>query len=181
MSQPRTHRTRSRRASSERDTENCSENILPETVIEAARKSSRRRVGQDMSRASARVKARKDKLVEEEKTDSSDDSSDSFRQRKCEENDEDPKSPSAAKPKGQPLVLDDLIDDFGDEELEDCESAGEVTLPDEDTDNEDSSQLVLELVDDSDEEVENEIAEEMTYSEPLQGNKCKCQGNTRGA
>ena len=177
MSQPRKPRTRSRRGSSEGDTENCSEALLPETVIEAAKKSSRKRVIQDKSRTpSARLKARKDKLTIAEQTDSSNDS-DSFKQGKDEETVERPESPQASEPEGQPLVLDDLIDDFGDEELEDSESVEENTQLDIDTDNEDSSQLVLELVEDSDEEVENEIAEEMDYFEPSIGNKCKFLGD----
>ena len=62
-------------------------------------------------------------------------------------------------PKDQ-LVLDDLIDDFG-EELEDCEPIDELAQSNEDTDDEDSSQLVLDLLKtDSEDEVANEIEED---------------------
>ena len=115
------------------------------------------------------MKARNDRETEKEKTDQSDDSGDG-------DNTKSSNSSAVVEPNGQPLVLDDLIDDFGDDELEDCESSGEATQADEDIgDDEDSSHLVLELADDSDEEVANEIAEEMTNFEPSSGNKCKCK------
>ena len=156
MSQPRGSRTRSRRSSSEKDTENIVENILPATVVEAVRKSSRGRILKESSKVAGRMKARSELEAEKEKTDSSDsESRDGFKRRKNIENDND-----YAASMDQVLVLDDLIDDFGDE-LEDCESSEEVPQDDEDIDNEDSSELVLELVEDSDDEFSIEIAEEI--------------------
>ena len=168
MSQPRGSRTRSRRSSSEKDTENVVEDILPATVVEAVRKSSRGRILKESSKVDGRMKARSELEAEKEKTDSSDsESRDGFKRKKNIENAND-----SAASMDQVLVLDDLIDDFGDE-LEDCESSGEVPQDDEDIDNEDSSGLVLELVEESDEEVSNEIAEEMKNVEPSVGSTCE--------
>ena len=116
MSQTRKPRTRSRRGSSEGDAENCSEALLPETVIEAARKSGRRRVVP-------------------------------FKLRNSEEYVSEPESLSSSE-----LELDDLIDDFGDDELEYSESAEEVTQPGMDTVNEEYSHLELKLFEGSDDE-----------------------------
>ena len=58
--------------------------------------------------------------------------------------------------------------------LDDCESSGEVQQEDEDIDYDDPSVLVLELVEESDDDVSNEIAEEMKNCEPSVGNTCEC-------
>merc|ERR1712142_383142 len=166
MSQPRATRARSRRGSLEKENENSVDDILPATVVEAVRKSSRGRILKESSKVAGRIKPKTDTEVEKEKTDSSDnDSKDGFKKKINGENVNGNKTRDSVSSKGQPLVLDDLIDDFGDEELEECESAGETTLPDDEIDNEDS-ELVLELPEDSDEEVSNEIAEEMKNYEP---------------
>ena len=168
MSQPRATRTRSRRGSVEKESEHSVEDILPATVVEAVRKSSRGRILKESSKIAGRMKARTDTEVAIEKTDSSDnDSKDGFKKKKNGEN----KRVEPVSSKSQPLGLDDLIDDFGDEELEDCESAGETMQQDEDVYND--TELVLELPEDSDEEVSNEIAEEMTNYEPSTVNTCK--------
>ena len=156
MSQARCSRTQSRRASSEKDNENVREDILPSTVVKAVRKSSRGRILKESRKVAGRMMARDEAEVEKEETDSSDsDSRDGFNQRNNAENTNSTNYLANVRSKGQPLVLDDLIDDFGDEELEE-----------EDRDNENSSGLVLELVEESDEEVSNEIAEEMKSFEP---------------
>ena len=94
---------------------------------------------------------RKERERGEEERNSSDDSSNSFKLGIEAEKEKDKNSP-----KGQ-LVLDDLIDDFG-EELEDNEPIGELAQSYEDTDDEDSTQLVLDLLKtDSEDEVANEI------------------------
>ena len=124
MSQPRKSHTRSRRASSEIDAEYCSEASLPETVIDAVRKSGRKRVQQDWS---SLVKGRKDKVIVVEKKYENNEGSDSIVQGKYEKRDDESGSSSASEPDGH--LLDDLIDDFGDEELEDSDSAEEVTQP----------------------------------------------------
>ena len=175
MSQPRGSRNRSRRSSSEKDTENIVENILPATVVEAVRKSSRGRILKESSKVAGRMKAAKNEVeVEKEETDSSDgDSRDGFKGKKNAEDTNGTDCHADVQSKGQPLVLDDLIDDFGEEELEDLESTREVAPEDEDIDNEDSSGLVLELVEESDEEVSNEIAEEMKNFEPSVGSSCE--------
>ena len=175
MSQARGSRTRSRRASSEKDTEDALEDILPATVVEAVRKSSRGRILKKSIKLAGRMKAARNELeVENEETDSSDgDSRDGFKRRRKTEDTNDTDYQDDVQSKGLPLVLDDLIDDFGDEELEDWESTREVAHEDEDIDNEDSSGLVLELVEESDEEVSNEIAEEMKNFEPSVGSTCE--------
>ena len=70
--------------------------------------------------------------------------------------------------KKKQLVLDDFIDDFG-EELEDYEPIGDLAQSNEDTDDEDSSQLVLDLLKtDSEDEVANEIEEDnQSFVPPL--------------
>ena len=166
MSQPRATRTRSRRGSVEKESEQSLEEILPATVVEAVRKSSRGRILKESSKIAGRMKARTDTEVAIDKTDSSDNDSKDGKIKNAENKRVEPVSS-----KGQPLGLDDLIDDFGDEELEDCESAGETMQQDEDIDN--GTELVLELPEDSDEEVSNEIAEEMTNFEPSTVNTCK--------
>ena len=176
MSQVRGSRTPSRRASSENDTENVLEDILQATVVEAVRRSSRGRILKESSKVAGRMKARDE--VEKEKTDSSDsDSREGFERKKSLENANSTDFTAEVASKGQPLVLDDLIDDFGDEELDDCESSGEVPQEDEDIDYEDPSELVLELVEESDDEVSNELAEEMKNFEPSVGNTCECFKN----
>ena len=52
---------------------------------------------------------------------------------------------------------------------------GEVLIPN--LTHEDPSELVLELVEESDHEVSNEIAEEMKNCEPSVGNTCECFKN----
>jgi len=167
MSQSRTTRTRSRRGSLEKESENSmDDNILPATVVEAVRKSSRGRILKESSKVAGRMRNKNDTEVEKDKTDSSDnDIKDGFQKQVNKENVNGSKSVSSDSSTGQPLVLDDLIDDFGDEELEDCESAGETGLSDDEIENEES-ELILELPADSDEEVSNEIAEEMKNYEP---------------
>ena len=174
MSQPRTTRTRSRRGSLEKESENSmDDNILPATVVEAVRKSSRGRILKESSKVAGRMRNKNDTEVEKDKTDSSDnDIKDGFQKQVNKENVNGSKSVSSDSSTGQPLVLDDLIDDFGDEELEDCESAGETGLSDDEIENEES-ELILELPADSDEEVSNEIAEEMKNYEPSTLNTCK--------
>ena len=174
MSQSRTTRTRSRRGSLEKESENSmDDNILPATVVEAVRKSSRGRILKESSKVAGRMRNKNDTEVEKDKTDSSDnDIKDGFQKQVNKENVNGSKSVSSDSSTGQPLVLDDLIDDFGDEELEDCESAGETGLSDDEIENEES-ELILELPADSDEEVSNEIAEEMKNYEPSTLNTCK--------
>ena len=174
MSQARGSRTRSRRTSSEKDTENVLEDILPATVVEAVRKSSRGRILKESSKVAGRMKARNEVELEKEETDSSDsDSRAGFKRRNNAENTNGTDYLVDVQSKGQPLVLDDLIDDFGEEELDDCESTGEVQQEDEDIDYEDPSELVPELVEESD----DELAEEMKNFEPSVGNTCECFKN----
>ena len=174
MSQTRSTRTRSRRGSLEKDSDNSvDDNILPATVVEAVRKSSRGRILKESSKVAGRSRNKTDTEVEKDKTDSSDnDTKDDPHKKINRENVNTSKSVDSVSSTGQPLVLDDLIDDFGDEELEDCESAAETGLSDDEIDNEES-ELILELPGSSDEEVSNEIAEEMKNYEPSTLNTCK--------
>jgi len=167
MSQSRSTRTRSRRGSLEKDSDNSvDDNILPATVVEAVRKSSRGRILKESSKVAGRIRNKTDTEVEKDKTDSSDNEiKENSNKQINRENGNTSKSKDSVSSTGQPLVLDDLIDDFGDEELEDCESAAETGLSDDEIDNEES-ELILELPGSSDEEVSNEIAEEMKNYEP---------------
>ena len=154
MSQPKVSDKRSQRESNEEDTDNSSDDVLPSTVVEEVRKSSRGRILKKSRKGFAMGRLRREREREEEKKNSSDDSSDSFKLGIDAEKVKDKNSPK------DQLVLDDLIDDFG-EELEDCESIGEHAQSNEDTDDEDSSQLVLDLLKtDSEDEVANEIEED---------------------
>ena len=154
MSQPKVSDKRSQRASSEEDTDNSSDDVLPSTVVEEVRKSSRGRILKKSRKAFALGRLRKERERGEEERNSSDDSSNSFKLGIEAEKEKDKNSPK------KQLVLDDLIDDFG-EELEDCEPIGELAQSNEDTDDEDSSQLVLDLLKtDSEDEVANEIEED---------------------
>ena len=154
MSQPKDSDKRSPRESSEEDTDNSSDDVLPSTVVEEVRKSSRGRILKKSRKGFAMGRLMKERERQEEKRNSSDDSSDSFKMGIDAEKVKDKNSPK------DQLVLDDLIDDFG-EELEDCEPIGELAQSNEDTDDEDSSQLVLDLLKtDSEDEVANEIEED---------------------
>ena len=157
MSQPKVSDKRSQRASSEEDTDTSTEVDLPSTVVEEVRKSSRGRILKKSRKGFAMGRLRREREREEEKRNSSDDSSDSFKLGIDAEKVKDKNSPK------DQLVLDDLIDDFG-EELEDCELA----QSNEDTDEEDLSQLVLDLLKtDSEDEVANEIEEDNQSFVPL--------------
>ena len=158
MSQPKDSDKRSPRESSEEDTDNSSEDVLPSTVVEEVRKSSRGRILKKSRKGFAMGRLRREREREEEKKNSSDDSSDSFKLGIDAEKVKDKNSPK------DQLVLDDLIDDFG-EELEDCELA----KSNEDTDDEVSSQFVLDLLKtDSEDEVANEIEEDnQSFVPPL--------------
>ena len=144
--------------SSEEDTDNSNDDDLPTTVVEEVRKSSRGRILKKSRKGFAMGRLRREREREEEKRNSSDDSSDSFKMGIDAEKVKDKNSPK------DQLVLDDLIDDFG-EELEDCG----LTQSNEDTDDEDSSQLVLDLLKtDSEDEVANEIEEDnQSFVPPL--------------
>jgi len=164
MSQSRKKFKISRRESSDRDIENSSECLLPETLEQADKKIKIRRSVQEVTRVSTRVKIKTVKLREAERDDSSSNINDESESKKNKENVKYTEL-SVGETDGQPLVLDDLIDDFCDEELE---HSGEVT--DSERGNSDASApLVLELVEDS---FESEIDEEPSFEEHFQWNKC---------
>jgi hypothetical protein len=160
MSQPKVSDKRSQRKSSEEDIDNSSDDDLASTGVEEVRKSSRGRILKKSRKGFVMGRLRREREREEEKRNSGDNSSNSFKMGIDAEKVKD-------SPKDQ-LVLDDLIDDF-DEELEDCESIGEPAQSNEDTDDEDSSQLILDLLKtDSEDEVANEIEEDnQSFVPPL--------------
>ena len=142
MSSPRVLRSSSRRSSIERDSEHISEDLVPQTVTEAAKMSGKGKTQDSAGKKREKIETRK----------------------KGHLNTSEEKVNSKSEETGEALALDDIINDFGDDELDDCESNDESAQTENEAHDEDSSNLVLELVEDSDEDVESEIAEEMTNS-----------------